>query len=71
MSGAFKSGDVVRLKSGGPKMTVTNAGTAHMTGEAFVECAWFVGTKAETASFPPAALAAVQPSSPSGSWMDR
>ena len=44
-------GDVVRLKSGGPKMTVTEVGET-MTGEMTVWCAWFVSTKQERGSFP-------------------
>lgn len=49
----FKVGDVVRLKSGGPAMTVT--GTSD-TG--WVICHWFVDekSKAESGSFPPEAL---------------
>lgn len=36
MSTAFKPGDLVRLKSGGPKMTVS-----HRTGENELCCIWF------------------------------
>lgn len=32
----FKKGDVVRLKSGGPKMTVVNTPNGNL-----VECMWF------------------------------
>jgi len=45
-----KVGDVVRLKSGGPAMTVTSAK------EGRVFCAWFEGTKNDSAFFPEAAL---------------
>jgi uncharacterized protein YodC (DUF2158 family) len=34
----FKPGDVVRLKSGGPKMTVQERGTGSSTG---LICVWF------------------------------
>ncbi|GEO80969.1 YodC family protein [Pararhodospirillum oryzae] len=43
----FKPGDVVRLKSGGPAMTVESVGDHYMTGETGVTCVWFekVGNK--------------------------
>jgi uncharacterized protein YodC (DUF2158 family) len=41
----FQPGDIVRLKSGGPKMTVE---TVDDTG---VYCAWFVGDKVEGRAF--------------------
>jgi uncharacterized protein YodC (DUF2158 family) len=46
----YKVGDVVQLKSGGPKMTVTasEAKTVH--------CVWFAGAKKEFGQFPPATL---------------
>lgn len=50
----FKSGDVVKLKSGGPKMTVTGIGDHY--GTATVWCSWFDGTKKVDGTFPPAAL---------------
>lgn len=37
----FKKGDVVRLKSGGPEMTVENVGERAMIGGQAVFCAWF------------------------------
>lgn len=43
MATKFKPGDVVRLKSGGPAMTVTAIGE-HM-GETKAFCEWFEGTK--------------------------
>lgn len=42
----FKIGDIVQLKSGGPKMTVTSVG------ERSVITAWFAGSKKEAGSFP-------------------
>ncbi len=40
----FKKGDTVRLKSGGPLMTVVNTGDYGPTGpEDGVACAWFDG----------------------------
>ena len=35
---AFKTGDVVRLRSGGPKMTITEPPEAGITG---YHCVWF------------------------------
>ncbi len=50
----FKVGDVVKLKSGGPKMTVTVVGDR--LGTATVWCTWFDGTKKFDGDFPPSAL---------------
>lgn len=52
----FKAGDVVKLKSGGPKMTVTQVGERAMTQESTVWCVWFVGTKKIEDTFSPEAL---------------
>jgi uncharacterized protein YodC (DUF2158 family) len=43
----FAPGDIVQLKSGGPRMTVESVGQRHMTGEDAVWCVWFetVGKK--------------------------
>ncbi len=46
----FKVGDVVQLKSGGPKMTVTE------TGGCKVACSWFLGNSHGTYVFPCAVL---------------
>ena len=55
MSDQFKVGDVVQLKSGGPKMTVTQVGNHELYGPT-VWCVWFVGTKQEKGTFPPGSL---------------
>jgi len=55
MADEFKIGDVVQLKSGGPKMTVTLVADDY--GTPMVWCIWFVGTKEQTGKFPPDALA--------------
>jgi uncharacterized protein YodC (DUF2158 family) len=52
---AFKVGDVVQLRSGGPLMTVTNAGN-DTRGIPTVWCAWFQGTKQEAGAFPAGAV---------------
>lgn len=41
MSETFKIGDTVRLKSGGPLMTVTNVGTNNSTGQPTIWTTWF------------------------------
>ena len=46
MTEKFKIGDIVQLKSGGPKMTVTNVL------ERVVHTAWFAGSKKEMGAFP-------------------
>ena len=54
----FKVGDTVRLKSGGPRMTVTDVGNRPKEG-AVVWCAWFDDKRNEKTGFYPAA--AVEP----------
>ena len=52
---SLQVGEVVRLKSGGPPMTVVATGARAEPG--VVECAWFDRDNAyATASFPPRAL---------------
>jgi uncharacterized protein YodC (DUF2158 family) len=55
MTNNFKSGDVVQLKSGGPKMTVTMAKN-DSTKNPTVWCTWFEGKLHKNGNFPPAAL---------------
>jgi uncharacterized protein YodC (DUF2158 family) len=50
MANQFKVGDVVQLKSGGPKMTVT---VIRADG---LDCTWFEGVKQHEGNFPPDAL---------------
>lgn len=54
MAEQFKAGDVVKFKSGGPKMTVTQVGDR--MGTPVVWCSWFDGTKKLDGDFPPATL---------------
>ena len=49
---AFKIGDVVMLKSGGPDMTVEDPKSYNDQ----VECQWFGGRKLERGRFPPGSL---------------
>jgi uncharacterized protein YodC (DUF2158 family) len=42
----FKAGDVVRLKSGGPQMTIEGIGPYSMSSKTNrAKCLWFEGTK--------------------------
>ncbi|BBD98875.1 DUF2158 domain-containing protein [Sphingobium amiense] len=63
---SFEPGDVVRLKSGGPLMTVEQVGTAAMTGEDTVWCVWFekIGNRQarQEATFRPSSLEKRSPS---------
>jgi len=52
MKNKFKVGDVVRLKSGGPSMTVKDAESSPGT----VECVWFAGGIIQSAYFVPDVL---------------
>ena len=58
----FKNGDIVRLKSGGPDMTVIVDDSAlavmvaEMSKKNWVNCEWFDGKMRRQAEFPPAAL---------------
>jgi len=46
----FKTGDTVKLKSGGPNMTVKGSEYNR------IECQWFAGKKLEDGYFPPDSL---------------
>lgn len=63
----FTTGDLVRLKSGGPLMTVEKVGKPASTEEEAVWCAWFEREAnrqvAKRDTFPPATL--VRASTPS------
>lgn len=50
MAEAFQLGDVVRLKSGGPAMTV------HGDSYGNVICVWFVGTERKSGEFAPTSI---------------
>jgi len=55
----FKKGDTVRLKSGGPLMTVAELGNFGVTSpEDGVKCVWFDGNRQEEAVFDSAVLKA-------------
>lgn len=54
----FKVGDIVQLKSGGPKMTVADVSARHVIQNYIgrVGCQWFAGNKSETGYFPKESL---------------
>ncbi len=56
MADQIKPGDVLQLKSGGPKMTVQ-----FTTGEGNWACQWFVGTDLKSGVFPATSLQPYQP----------
>ena len=56
MAAAFKIGDIVQLKSGGPKMTVTSIPVGD---KETVHTSWFAGSKKESGAFPAQALVPV------------
>ena len=56
----FQPGDVVVLKSGGPKMTVDQTGDDSL-GRAAVWCDWFEGNKKISDTFPPTSLEKAKP----------
>jgi|GEM_PF-5164299 len=47
----FVAGQIVRLKSGGPDMTVTQVFGKTEKHEGFVHCTWFEGKKRQVAAF--------------------
>lgn len=51
----FETGDIVRLKSGGPEMTVSQSATGGR-----IRCQWFAGKKLEFGDFQPSSLVLVQ-----------
>jgi uncharacterized protein YodC (DUF2158 family) len=56
MAEEFQKGDVVVLKSGGPKMTVSNTGDSAFGGGYKVWCVWFEKTKKFEDTFEPEVL---------------
>lgn len=59
-TGQFTIGTIVKLKSGGPEMTVQRF-LALSSGNVF-RCQWFAGKKLESGDFPPDSLELVKPS---------
>jgi uncharacterized protein YodC (DUF2158 family) len=58
----FTVGIIVKLKSGGPEMTVVRElKTISSGGINMVRCQWFAGKKLESGDFPPDSLELVKP----------
>jgi uncharacterized protein YodC (DUF2158 family) len=51
MARQFKVGDIVQLKSGGPKMTVDSVDDNIVGGRAGVWATWFAGSKHQRSHF--------------------
>lgn len=58
----FQVGTIVKLKSGGPDMTIKKVDVELRTGKPTgrVDCQWFAGKKLEVGTFPIASLDLVQ-----------
>lgn len=59
MNNSPAAGDVVQLKSGGPRMTVRSSVSGDS--DIVVYCQWFVADKLESGAFPIASLVSVPP----------
>ena len=59
----FEVGTIVKLKSGGPDMTVQREVNLSNR-ETFYRCQWFAGKKLESGDFPPDSLELVSPQVP-------
>ena len=60
MSNTYNIGDIVKLKSGGPEMTVRKVNAdigGQFTGS--YQCQWFAGKKLDSGVFPQESLVAV------------
>lgn len=55
----FEPGDIVRLKSGGPKMTVAKLDTDY-EGDEYAYCEWFKGATRQSGKFEPQVLESVE-----------
>lgn len=66
----LKVGDIVQLKSGGPKMTIREMGKYGM-GSTHIEakCSWFDGTKLKEELFEPATLKKVNADAAPGAYV--
>jgi len=60
MSNTYNIGDIVKLKSGGPEMTIKKVNT-NMNDEpsGHYQCQWFAGKKLDSGVFPQESLVAV------------
>jgi uncharacterized protein YodC (DUF2158 family) len=61
----FRPGDLVRLRSGGPSMTIESVGISSFTEEPTVFCVWFDGKMKQRDNFAAEAVEATpKPSGP-------
>ncbi len=60
----FNVGDIVKLKSGGPEMTINSVSTNYTTNEftGYYTCQWFAGKKLDQGKFPEESLILVKES---------
>jgi len=57
MAAKFKTGEIVELKSGGPRMTVAGIDDRHIApNPSMFKCQWFGGKKLESGYFPAESL---------------
>ena len=56
---SFAVGSIVKLKSGGPEMTVQKV--MNLTEDTYLRSQWFAGKKLESGNFPPDSLEVVPP----------
>lgn len=58
----FNVGDIVKLKSGGPDMTIqaSHESDIGISLKNFYKCQWFAGKKLESGTFPPESLILVK-----------
>ena len=56
MDDQLKAGDVVVLRSGGPRMTVASVGSKYEGGTIHVWCEWFDGKHRNMGEFTPESL---------------
>lgn len=58
MANKISAGDTVRLKSGGPTMTVNSVRPRH--GKEYAHCSWFVDSEKHDGAFPLESLKQVE-----------
>lgn len=57
MANKFAIGDIIKLKSGGPEMTIRSV---RSTPNDYYDCQWFAGKKLESGRFPEDSLEPVK-----------
>ena len=59
MANSYKVGDTVKLKAGGPDMSISRILYKDRPDDTTYECQWFAGKKLESGYFPPQSLVLV------------